>query len=78
MFRSIDEAGGASKTSAINQNNESIQKRLLSKKELAIVLGVSQRTVENWCAQKKIPRARLILLHFSRNASSNFTKYISE
>ena len=59
MFRSIDETGGASKTSAINQNNESIQKRLLSKKEPAIVLGVSQRTIENWLSEKRIPRLRL-------------------
>ena len=34
-------------------------KRLLSKKELAAVLNVSQRTVDNWCAQKRIPRLRL-------------------
>ena len=52
------EARGASKISAFN-NNESIPKRLLSKRELAAVLGVSQRTIENWLAQKRIPQLRL-------------------
>jgi predicted DNA-binding transcriptional regulator AlpA len=59
MFRSIDEAGGASKTSAISQNNESIQKRLLSKRELSTGLGVSTRTIDTWLAQKRIPQLRL-------------------
>ena len=52
------EAGGASKISVLN-NNENIPKRLLSKRELAAVLGVSQRTIENWLAQKRIPQLRL-------------------
>jgi excisionase family DNA binding protein len=55
---SADEASTASKTSAFN-SNESIPKRLLSKRELAAVLGVSQRTIENWLAQKRIPQLRL-------------------
>jgi excisionase family DNA binding protein len=59
MFRSIDEASGASKISASNQSNEGIQKRLLSKRELAAVLGISTRTIENWLAQKRIPQLRL-------------------
>ena len=42
-----------------NGDAESIPKRLLSKRELAATLGISQRTVENWCAQKKIPQLRL-------------------
>jgi DNA-binding transcriptional regulator YiaG len=54
MFMS-DEAREASKTTALN-SNESMQKRLLSKRELAAALNVSERTLENWCAQKKIPR----------------------
>jgi hypothetical protein len=40
-------------------NRESIAltpKRLLSKKELAAVLNVSERTIDYWCAQKRIPR----------------------
>jgi excisionase family DNA binding protein len=53
-----DEACGASKISAFN-SNESIPKRLLSKRELAAVLGVSQRTIENWLARKRIPQLRL-------------------
>jgi excisionase family DNA binding protein len=56
MYQS-DEARGASKTSAFN-TNESIPK-LLSKRQLAAVLGISQRTIENWLAQKRIPQLRL-------------------
>ncbi len=37
----------------------SIQKQLLTKRELATVLGVSERTIENWLAEKRIPRLRL-------------------
>jgi predicted DNA-binding transcriptional regulator AlpA len=40
----------------IKNDPESIAKRLLSKREVAAVLGVSQRMLENWCSQKKIPR----------------------
>jgi len=58
MIRSIDEACAASKTPALN-TNESIPKRLLSKRELARALGVSPRTIENWLAAKKIPQLRL-------------------
>src|SRR5437868_12166682 len=54
----INKTHGASGTSASN-NSESIPKRLLSKRELAAVLGVSARTVENWLAQKRIPQLRL-------------------
>jgi excisionase family DNA binding protein len=40
---------------------------LLSKQEIAAVFGVSQRTVENWIAQKRIPYYRLStrLIRFS-------------
>lgn len=34
-------------------------KRFLSKTEIAAYLGVSRRTIENFCAQKKIPYLRL-------------------
>jgi excisionase family DNA binding protein len=56
---SADEARGA-RTSASNNTNEGISsKRLLSKRELAVVLNVSERTIDNWLAQKRIPRLRL-------------------
>ena len=42
-----------------NGDAESIPKRLLSKRELAATLGVSERTIENWLAQKRIPQLRL-------------------
>jgi excisionase family DNA binding protein len=53
--------GGTPKTSALSDSESValIPKRLLSKKELAAVLNVSERTVDNWCAQKRIPRFRL-------------------
>jgi excisionase family DNA binding protein len=60
IARSVSEACGA--ISALNNNNEgvpAIPKRLLSKRELAAVLNVSERTLDNWLAQKKIPRLRL-------------------
>jgi excisionase family DNA binding protein len=34
-------------------------KHFLSKRELALVIGVSPRTVDNWMAQKRIPFLRL-------------------
>jgi excisionase family DNA binding protein len=58
----FDEARGASNTSAFNGSSEGVQstpKRLLSKRELADVLNVSERTIDNWLAQKRIPRLRL-------------------
>lgn len=57
-----NEAGGASRITALNNNNHGISaspKRLHSKRELAVLFGVSQRTVDNWVAQKRIPRLRL-------------------
>jgi excisionase family DNA binding protein len=63
MFtRRSDEARGASQTSALTDTGESAAitpKRLLSKRELAATLNVSERTVENWLAQRRIPRLRL-------------------
>ena len=47
-------------------NRESIAltpKRLLSKKELAAVMNVSEHTIDYWCAQKRIPRLRLSAQH---------------
>ena len=60
MFLS-DEVSGSSKTPAFSNADAAagIPKRLLSKRELAAVLGVSQRTIENWLAEKRIPRLRL-------------------
>jgi excisionase family DNA binding protein len=58
MYRLAHEARGASKTPA-STVNESIPKRLLSKKELAAALGVSPRTIETWLSEKRIPRLQL-------------------
>lgn len=53
-----NEGCGTSKTSAVNNTsvNASPSRRLLSKRELAAVLNVSPRTIDNWLAQKRIPR----------------------
>ena len=62
VTRKLDEVGGTSETSALNNSSEGVPstlKRLLSKRELAVVLNVSERTIDNWLAQKKIPRLRL-------------------
>ena len=59
---SLDEARGASKITAVSDGSDSVstlKRKLLSKRELAAVLNVSERTIENWLAQKKIPRLRL-------------------
>ena len=53
-------AGSTPKTCALSDSESAlIPKRLLSKKELAALLNISERTVDNWCAQKRIPRLRL-------------------
>lgn len=36
-----------------------IPKQFLTKPELAAALGVSPRTIENWIAEKRIPRLQL-------------------
>jgi excisionase family DNA binding protein len=33
--------------------------RFLSKEELSVALGVSSRTIDNWVAQRRIPRLKL-------------------
>ena len=58
MSRSI-EAGGASQNKSATISNTAAQRVLLTKKELAAALNVSPRTVENWIAEKRIPRLRL-------------------
>ncbi len=63
MYQS-NEVGGPSKSSAIANGNAAagaspITKQLLSKRELAAVLGISERTIENWLAEKRIPRLKL-------------------
>jgi excisionase family DNA binding protein len=57
----MSEVNGAPKTSAFSNPDAAagITKRLLSKRELAATLGVSQRTIENWLAQRRIPRLQL-------------------
>lgn len=48
-----DEANGASKTTVVQP------KQLLSKRELAGVLSVSERSIEHWTAAKRIPFLRI-------------------
>jgi len=57
-----NEARGASQITAVSDSSEGVQstpKRLLTKRELAAALNVSERTIDNWLAQRKIPRLRL-------------------
>jgi excisionase family DNA binding protein len=56
MYQS-NEVGGASETSAVE--SAPVAKHLISKRELAAILGVSERTIENWLAEKRIPRLQL-------------------
>jgi excisionase family DNA binding protein len=56
MYQS-NEVGGTSKTSAVEL--APVAKHLISKRELAAILGVSERTIENWLAEKRIPRLQL-------------------
>ena len=77
-----NEARGASKESALTDSSKSTSRtpeqfefafsdnhgrRLLTKRELAAALNVSERTIDNWVAQKRIPYLRLSarLLRFS-------------
>src|SRR5438477_5038362 len=46
-------------TDTAEQAQQRLAKRLLSKQELAVVLNVCGRTIDNWLAQKRIPRLRL-------------------
>jgi excisionase family DNA binding protein len=57
----LNEALGASQksTAEVSQTVATPSKRLLTKRELAAVLSVSERTLDNWLADKKIPRLRL-------------------
>ena len=62
VTRKLDEAGGASQITALNNSSEgasSLPNRLLSKREIAARLNVSERTVDNLLAKKIIPRLRL-------------------
>jgi excisionase family DNA binding protein len=56
-----NEVSGSSKISAFDgaDGAAGVAKRLLSKRELAAILSVSERTIENWLAEKRIPRLRL-------------------
>ena len=53
-----NEGSGPSQSAAIAPA-ASLTKTLLTKRELAAMLGVSERTIENWIAEKRIPRLRL-------------------
>ena len=58
MVRSI-EAGGASQNTSAMNDNIAANRLLLSKRELAAVLNVSERTIENWISEKRIPQLKL-------------------
>jgi excisionase family DNA binding protein len=64
MIRS-DEACEASKSFApgnmVNTKGggHSLGRHFLSKQELALIVGVSPRTIDNWMARKRIPFIRL-------------------
>jgi len=58
MVRSIEAGGASQNTSAIN-DNIAANRLLLSKRELAAVLNVSERTIENWISEKRIPQLKL-------------------
>jgi excisionase family DNA binding protein len=57
MYHS-NEGSGPSQTAAIAPVAP-LTRTLLCKRELAAILGVSERTIENWLAEKRIPRLRL-------------------
>jgi hypothetical protein len=42
-----------------NGRAQSLSRHFLSKQELALVIGVCPRTIDNWMAQKRIPFIRL-------------------
>lgn len=42
-----------------NGSGQSSARHLVSKQELAVALGVSPRTIDNWMAQRRIPFIRL-------------------
>jgi excisionase family DNA binding protein len=62
MYHS-NEGSGPSQAAAIAVGSAvagaPLTKQLLSKRELAAVLGVSERTIENWLAARRIPRLQL-------------------
>jgi excisionase family DNA binding protein len=58
MVRSLEAGGASQKTSAIN-DNVAANRLLLSKRELAAVLNVSERTIKNWISEKRIPQLKL-------------------
>jgi hypothetical protein len=54
------EGGGTSNPSAlVAPDRQSFNRHLHSKQEVALALGVSLRTLENWMRQKKVPFFRL-------------------
>jgi excisionase family DNA binding protein len=62
MNSSVNEGSGTSNISAnlgAATGASHSSKRMLTKRELASALNVSQRTIENWMAQRRIPSLRL-------------------
>jgi excisionase family DNA binding protein len=53
-----------------NGRGQSLGRPFVSKQELALLVGVSPRTIDNWIAQKRIPfiklSARLIKFNLER------------
>jgi excisionase family DNA binding protein len=58
MFPNPVEGRGPSQSSA-PPKVDSYPRRLLSKRELASVIGVSARTIEAWLAERRIPQIQL-------------------
>lgn len=56
-----NEVRGASQKPALDHGSHgcTTQRLLLSKRQLASALGVSERTIDNWIAHKRIPRLRI-------------------
>jgi excisionase family DNA binding protein len=64
---------GGTKTSAMGGNTSGnapvLGRCLVTKQELALALGVSPRTIDNWMAQRRIPFIRISarLIRFDLN-----------
>ena len=55
----LNEAGAGIPPETAETAQQRRAAHLLSKRELAAVLNVGQRTIDNWLAQKRIPCLRL-------------------
>jgi excisionase family DNA binding protein len=48
-----------SKHRVSNNEQDPFRRQFLSKRQLAEVLGVSPRTIENWLSERRLPQLRL-------------------